>query len=185
MGLDRVTLIGNSFGGSLALGMMAHHAHKVRSLVLMGTPAGEFEQTQGLANSRSFEPSLDAMRAMMRAFPYDPSIVTDEAVEARLRVANIASGKETIKKLQPGDEQEAKGPRIVKGIPLQQLDAIDVPALILHGREDKMIPLSVAVRMHEHLKRSEMHVFGQCGHWVQLEREDQFLDQVRGFLRNN
>ena len=122
---------------------------------------------------------------MMQAFPYDPSIVTDEAVAARLRVAQIASGKETIRKLQPGEEQNAKGSRIVKGIPLQQLDAITVPVLILHGREDKMIPLQVAVRMHEHLKRSEMHVFGQCGHWVQLEREEQFLEQVRGFLRNN
>jgi len=185
MGLERVTLVGNSFGGALALGMMAFHSDKVRSLILMGTPAGEFEQTQGLANSRSFEPSMDAMRAMMQAFPYDPSIVTDEAVAARLRVAEIASGKETIRKLQPGEEKETKGPRIVKGIPLQQLDAIDAPVLILHGREDKMIPLQVAVRMHEHLKRSEMHVFGQCGHWVQLEREDQFLEQVRGFLRNN
>jgi len=185
MGLERVTLVGNSFGGSLALGMMAFHSDKVRSLILMGTPAGEFEQTQGLANSRSFEPSMDAMRAMMRAFPYDPSIVTDEAVAARLRVAEIASGKETIRKLQPGEEQGDKGPRIVKGIPLQQLDAIDAPVLILHGREDKMIPLPVAVRMHEHIKRSEMHVFGQCGHWVQLEREDQFLEQVQAFLRNN
>ncbi len=185
MGLDQVTLIGNSFGGALALGMMAHHADKVRSLILMGTPAGEFEQTQGLADSRSFEPNFDTMRAMMRAFPYDPTIVTDEAVAARLRVAEIASGKETIRKLQPGDEQDVKGPRMVKGIPLEQLDAIDVPVLILHGREDKMIPLPVAFRMHEHLKRSEMHVFGQCGHWVQLERENQFLDQVRDFLRNN
>lgn len=185
MGLERVTLIGNSFGGALALGMMANHADKVRSLVLMGTPAGEFEQTRGLADSRSFEPSMEAMGAMMRAFPYDPSIVTDEAVAARLRVAEIASGKETIRKLQPGDETESKGPRIVKGIPLQQLDAIDVPVLILHGREDRMIPLSVAVRMHEHLKRSEMHVYGQCGHWVQLEREGPFLEQVRAFLRNN
>jgi len=185
MGLERVTLVGNSFGGSLALGMMAFHSDKVRSLILMGTPAGEFEQTQGLANSRSFEPSMDAMRAMMRAFPYDPAIVTDEAVAARLRVAEIASGKETIRKLQPGEEQEDKGPRIVKGIPLQQLDVIDAPVLILHGREDKMIPLPVAVRMHEHIKRSEMHVFGQCGHWVQLEREDQFLEQVQIFLRNN
>ena len=185
MGLERVTLVGNSFGGSLALGMMAFHSDKVRSLILMGTPAGEFEQTQGLANSRSFEPSMEAMRAMMRAFPYDPAIVTDEAVAARLRVAEIASGKETIRKLQPGEKQGAKGPRIAKGIPLQQLDAIDVPVLILHGREDKMIPLPVAVRMHEHIKRSEMHVFGQCGHWVQLEREDQFLEQVQIFLRNN
>jgi len=185
MGLERVTLVGNSFGGALALGMMAFHSDKVRSLILMGTPAGEFEQTQGLANSRSFEPSMDAMRSMMRAFPYDPSIVTDEVVAARLRVAEIASGKETIGKLQPAAEPKSKGPRIVKGIPLQQLDAIDVPVLILHGREDKMIPLPVAVRMHEHLKRSEMHVFGQCGHWVQLEREDEFLDQIRGFLRRN
>ena len=87
LGLDRVTLVGNSFGGALALGMMAFHSDKVRSLILMGTPAGEFEQTQGLADSRSFEPSMDAMRAMMKAFPYDPSIVTDEAVAARLRVA--------------------------------------------------------------------------------------------------
>ena len=100
LGLDRVTLVGNSFGGALALGMMAFHSDKVRSLILMGTPAGEFEQTQGLADSRSFEPSMDAMRAMMKAFPYDPSIVTDEAVAARLRVAEIASGKETIRKLQ-------------------------------------------------------------------------------------
>tara|TARA_R110002049_G_scaffold193776_3_gene362618 strand:- start:970 stop:1812 length:843 start_codon:yes stop_codon:yes gene_type:complete len=185
MGLKSVTLVGNSFGGALALGMMAFHSDKVRSLILMGTPAGEFEQTQGLANSRSFEPSMEAMRAMMRAFPYDPAIVTDEAVAARLRVAEIASGKETIRKLQPSEEKEAKGPRIVKGIPLQQLDAIDAPVLILHGREDKMIPLHVAVRMHEHLKRSEMHVFGQCGHWVQLEREDQFLEQVQAFLRQD
>lgn len=185
LGLDRVTLVGNSFGGALALGMMAFHSDKVRSLILMGTPAGEFEQTQGLADSRSFEPSMDAMRAMMKAFPYDPSIVTDEAVAARLRVAEIASGKETIRKLQPGADQASKGPRIVKGIPLEQLKAIDAPTLILHGREDKMIPLHVAVRMHEHLKRSEMHVYGQCGHWVQLEREDQFLDQIRAFLRRN
>jgi pimeloyl-ACP methyl ester carboxylesterase len=106
-------------------------------------------------------------------------------VAARLRVAEIASGKETIRKLQPGADQASKGPRIVKGIPLEQLKAIDAPTLILHGREDKMIPLHVAVRMHEHLKRSEMHVYGQCGHWVQLEREHQFLDQIRAFLRRN
>ena len=54
------------------------------------------------------------MHALMKAFPYDPSIVTDEAVAARLRVAEIPSGKETIRKLQPGADQEPKVPRIVK-----------------------------------------------------------------------
>lgn len=184
LGLGRVTLIGNSFGGSLALGMMANHSDKVQSLILMGTPAGEFEQTKGLADSRSFEPSFETMGALMRSFPYDRSIVTDEAIRARLAVAEISSGKETIRKLQPSDEEASGGPRIVKAIPLEQLDAINVPVLILHGREDKMIPLSVAVRMHEHLKHSEMHIFGECGHWVQLEREVEFLFQVRAFLNS-
>ena len=121
----------------------------------------------------------------MRSFPYDPSIVTDEAIRSRLAVAEISSGKETIRKLQPNAEENPGGTRIVKAIPLEQLDAIAIPALILHGREDRMIPLSVAVRMHEHLKNSEMHIFGNCGHWVQLEREEQFLYQVRTFLDNN
>jgi len=52
----------------------------------------------------------------------------------------------------------------------------------MHGREDRIIPLEVAVRTHRHLANSQLHVFGQCGHWVQLEREDEFVAQLEMFL---
>lgn len=180
LGIEDATLVGNSFGGALSLAMMAHHADRVRAMALMGTPAGEFEQTGGLADSYAFEPSLENMGAMMRRFPYDPAIVTDEMVAARFAVAQRSAGLETIRQLQP---KPAEGKvATVRGVPLEQLDAITVPTLIMHGREDRIIPLEVAVRAHRHLANSQLHVFGQCGHWVQLEREDEFVAQLEMFL---
>ncbi len=181
LGIDKATLVGNSFGGSVALATMAHHADRVRGLVLMGTPAGDFEQTGGLADSYNFEPSLENMATMLRRFPYDAAIVTPAMVEGRFAVAERNSGMETIRQLQPKPSEDAK-PKIVRGVPLEQLDAIDVPVLILHGREDGVIPLDVAVRAHRHLQNSEMHIFGKCGHWVQIEKQGAFLTQVGDFL---
>ena len=178
--IEEATLVGNSFGGTLSLAMMARHADRVRALVLMGTPAGEFEQTGGLADSYAFEPSLENMGAMMRRFPFDPAIVSDEMIAARFAVAQHNTGLETIRELQPRPTDGR--PATVRGVPLDQLEAIDVPTLILHGREDRMIPLDVAVRAHRHIANSQLHVFGQCGHWVQLEREEEFLAQVFMFL---
>jgi pimeloyl-ACP methyl ester carboxylesterase len=183
LGLDQVTLVGNSFGGALALAMMARNAQRVKALVLMGTPAGEFEQSGGLADSYAFEPTLENMEAMMKRFPYDPAIITREMVEARFAVAEVNSGLDTIRKLQPEPAADGK-PKTVRGVPFEQLDAIDAPALILHGREDKVIPLEIAVRVHQHLANSQLHVFGKCGHWVQVEHEQGFLDQLEGFLED-
>lgn len=183
MGLgDDVVLVGNSFGGGLALALMARHAARIRGLVLMGTPAGEFSQTKGLANSYNFEPTLENMGSMMRSFPYDPEIVSDVMVARRFAVAQANSGAETIRKLQPEPGADDK-PSTVRGVPFDQLAKIEQPVLILHGREDPMIPLDVAVNAHRHLPNSELHVFGRCGHWVQHEREDAFVGLVLGFLR--
>lgn len=181
--LDQVTLVGNSFGGALSLAMMARNAARVKALVLMGTPAGEFTQTGGLADSYSFEPTLENMEAMMKRFPYDRSIVTAEMVKSRFAVAEVNSGIETIRKLQP-KPGEGGGPKVVRGVPLEQLDAIEVPALILQGREDRIIPLEIAVRMHQHIANSQLHVFGKCGHWVQIEQEEGFLHQLERFLED-
>jgi pimeloyl-ACP methyl ester carboxylesterase len=184
LGIERAILIGNSFGGGVALALTARHAARVAGLVLMGTPAGEFQQTRGLASSYDFEPTLENMAQMLRQFPYDPALVTDEMVAARFAVAQANSGVDTIRRLQP-KPGTADAPATVRGVPLEQLDGIETPALILHGREDPIIPLEVAVRMHQHLRNSDLRVFGRCGHWVQHEREDAFVEHVLAFAAAN
>jgi pimeloyl-ACP methyl ester carboxylesterase len=36
--------------------------------------------------------------------------------------------------------------------------------------------------LHELIPRSQLHVFGQCGHWTQIERGNEFVDLLPRFL---
>ncbi len=48
LGLDRVDLVGNSFGGALALSLAIRHPRRIRRLVLMGAAGVRFPITEGL-----------------------------------------------------------------------------------------------------------------------------------------
>ena len=181
MGIDQTDLIGNSFGGGLSLAFTLRHPERVRRLVLMGTPAGHFTMTKGLRGPRAFEPTREWVADMLRTFPFDPAIVTEEMIDERYETMQSPDERAAFKKLMPKDEGEEKE-RIVRGVPEDRLATIDKPALIVHGREDRVIPLEIGLRMLEHMPRAEMHVFGRCGHWVQLERPNAFHALVHEFL---
>lgn len=65
LSISRAVLVGNSFGGGLSLATTLRAPEKVLGLVLMGTPAAQFEQTSALSQGTEFEPSLENMRAIL------------------------------------------------------------------------------------------------------------------------
>lgn len=174
-------LVGNSFGGGLSLATTFRDPARVRGLILMGTPFGRFEQTAALQQGTGYTPSLENMRGVLAKFPHDPSIITDEMVQTRYEMSLRHPDNAALRALmpeKPGDGQ----PVIVRGAPFERLATISQPTLILHGREDIVIPMEVAVNAARHIPDSELHLFGQCGHWVQLERLDAFVLLARDFL---
>lgn len=66
--------------------------------------------------------------------------------------------------------------------PEDQIAGITAPTLIVHGRDDKVIPLDNAYRFHQLIDNSQLHVYGQCGHWTQIEKADEFSQLVSNFL---
>lgn len=180
--IDKANLVGNSFGGGLSLAATLFAPDRVDRLVLMGTPAGTFEQTPGLRSGWEYEPSLENMERMLKMFPYDKSIVTDEMVRARYEASAQPGAQEAFRKLIP--EPNKDGPTMVKGVPEESLRTIDKRTLVLHGREDEVVPLDLGLTIHRNVPDSEIHVFGHCGHWVHVEREEGFLAEVRRFLRD-
>ncbi|MEK6466506.1 alpha/beta fold hydrolase [Pseudonocardia alni] len=54
--------------------------------------------------------------------------------------------------------------------------------LLVHGREDRIIPLASSLRLHELIPASQLHVFGHCGHWTQIERRADFVRLLQDFL---
>ena len=62
--------------------------------------------------------------------------------------------------------------------------AIAAETLIVHGRDDRVIPLDVSLRLAHLIDRSQLHVFGRCGHWTQIEHAEVFNRLVCDFLRS-
>jgi 2-hydroxymuconate-semialdehyde hydrolase len=66
----------------------------------------------------------------------------------------------------------------------EDIAALKHETLILHGRFDQVIPLDSSVRMANLLPRADLQVFGECGHWVQIERMASFNRIVSEFFTN-
>ncbi len=177
LGVEKAHLVGNSFGGSLALAAALRHPERFDRLVLMGTPCGKFAMTPGLRAGWHYQPSPENMRAVMGLFPFDPSLITDELVLERYETSLIPGAQEGLRKLLA--EPSAEGETILSGMPEAVVAGLPHQTLILHGREDKVVPPELGLRLANAIPRAELHLFGQCGHWVQAERFEAFLALTR------
>jgi len=182
LGIDRPILVGNSFGGAVSLALAIRHAHRVDRMVLMGTPAGTFTQRAALARAWYYEPSISNMAELLRTFPLDPAVVTDEMVRLRHEVTLLAGGMQAYRKLFP-EPAPGDAPREVKGIAEEDLRGIQTPILALHGREDERVPPECGLRIARCCPNADLHLFGRCGHWVQIEQREKFLAQCLTFTR--
>ena len=71
VGVDRVHVIGNSFGGSMALALAIAYPKRVNRMVLMGSVGVPFDITPGLDAVWGYEPSFENMQTVMRVFAYN------------------------------------------------------------------------------------------------------------------
>lgn len=179
LGLDRVSIVGNSFGGALALSIATRHPERVDKLVLMGSVGVPFEITDGLDAVWGFEPSFENMRSLLDVFAYDRSLVNDELARLRLAAATRPGVQEAFSAMFPAPRQQG-----VDAMTVDQdlVGKLENETLIVHGRDDQVIPMSNSVRLASLIDKSQLHVFGRCGHWVQIEESARFNALVGGFL---
>lgn len=176
--LDRVSLVGNSLGGRMALDLAERHPERISRMVLMGSPGVGMTVTDGLKALRAYEPSLENMRALLLDyFAVNPSIITDELVRIRYEASLETFDAYRAMFLDP----RHKGNEL--GITEEQVRSIRTPSLLIHGREDKVVPPEVSWTMVHLLQDADLHVFARCGHWTQIERAAEFNELVADFLR--
>lgn len=179
LGIEQTDLIGNSFGGAIALALAIRHPQRVRKLVLMGSVGVPFEITPELDAVWGYEPSLTAMRGLLDIFAHDRSLVNDELAELRYQASIRPGFQESFSAMFPAPRQ-----RWVDAMASAEADirAVKQPTLIIHGRDDRVIPLSNSLTLNQWIVDSQLHVFGRCGHWVQIEHNRDFNRLVSNFL---
>ncbi|MBF6124783.1 4,5:9,10-diseco-3-hydroxy-5,9,17-trioxoandrosta-1(10),2-diene-4-oate hydrolase [Nocardia brasiliensis] len=181
----RVHLLGNSLGGGAAVRFALDYPERAGKLVLMG-PGGLSnnlfapDPTEGvkLLGKFNYEPTRENLEAFLRIMVFDQSLITDELIEERFASANtpesLAATRAMGKSFASADFE--------KGMLWRDAYKLRQPVLLIWGREDRVNPLDGALIATKVIPRAQLHVFGGCGHWAQLEKFDEFNRLAIDFL---
>jgi 4,5:9,10-diseco-3-hydroxy-5,9,17-trioxoandrosta-1(10),2-diene-4-oate hydrolase len=180
IGVDRYTVLGNSLGGAVALGLALEHPKNVERLVLMA-PGGlndlpDYLAMPGMAamfaTFSSPEPlTVERMKQFfIKAFVVNPDCVDDALVRERFELMKL------------------QNPQVMKTLSVPNLTArlpgIKCPTLALWGLNENMMPDSGILRLAKGLPNCRLVLVPNCGHWVMIEHRELFNRTVVDFLRN-
>jgi 2-hydroxymuconate-semialdehyde hydrolase len=179
LGIERAHVVGNSFGGSLAMSIAIRHPDRVSRLVLMGSVGVPFAITPGLDAVWGYEPSVEAMEGLLHLFAYDRDLIGPDLARLRYEASVRPGVQEAYRAMFPAPRQRALDAMTHS---VDEIAAITAPTLVVHGREDLVIPLQNAFDLLGLIDEAQLHVFGHCGHWTQIEHAAAFTELVTDFL---
>lgn len=183
--IDRFSLLGNSLGGAAALAMAIGQPERVSKLVLMAPGGGWVPlgptPTEGQKEMFRYYngegPSLAKMKNFVRTMVADPRQFDEAGIQARYEASLDPSHVEFYHRSNAAFARRGGMDPLWK-----DLDRITARTLLVWGRDDRTITLDGASLMLRHIRDVQLHVFGGCGHWVQVEKKHEFEQLVRGFL---
>jgi 4,5:9,10-diseco-3-hydroxy-5,9,17-trioxoandrosta-1(10),2-diene-4-oate hydrolase len=191
VGIARVHLVGNSLGGGVATRFALRHADRAGRLVLMapgGLSLNVFspDPTEGIKRLSAFAappgPSPEKLAAFLRTLVFNPKLVTDDLVAERF--AN-ASTPQALRAMGAMGASFADPARMEDGLLWREAHRLRQHVLLVWGREDRVNPLDGALAALKLIRRAQLHVFGGCGHWAQLEKFDEFNRLTLAFLEED
>ncbi len=185
IGIQRASLVGQSMGGGTAIQFCVQHRQRVNRLLLV--------DAAGLPNSLPLMAKIfnlprvgelflglntDAIRkkGLGDSFIHNRDLITDSYFENVTRTQKIENSTEvglTIIRKQFFDKLSDE---------IHRLAQMEVPVLIVWGREDKAIPLRCGQEMHRTLKGSRLEILDNAGHVPNFERAKEFNQLAVDFL---
>lgn len=187
--LTRLTLIGHSLGGGVALvaalNLRRSPARRLDRLVLVAAAA--YDQRMPPFVRLADHPRLSSVlmgalstrlivRSVLRTIVYDASQVDDEQVRgyaAPLRSPGAVRALiESARRLRPRD---------LDGL-VASYPQIDLPTLVLWGRQDPVVPLAVGQRLARELPNARLQVLEGCGHLPAEEQPEASFAALEAFL---
>lgn len=188
LGVERAHVLGNSLGGGTAVRFALNHPERAGRLVLMG-PGGLSlnvfapDPTEGVKKLAAFAappgPSKEKLAEFLRTMVYDQSLITDELIDERFA---SASTPESLAAMKAMGASFMNPDTVEEGFLWREAHRLRQRVLLIWGREDRVNPIDGALVALKLIPRAQLHVFGRCGHWAQLEKFDEFNRIAQEFL---
>ena len=189
--LRNLTLVGNSFGGALALllsiRLIENEPGRLRGLVLID-PGAYPQYIPGYVKLIGFPvigalavyltPATCMAKSILRLAYYDPTKITGEQIAAYAAPLAAPGGKhallETGKRIIPPNIDEL----------VAKYKDINVPTLIIWGKQDKIISPDAGRLLVQAIQNSTLKWIDQCGHVAQEEKPEATVPLVLNFLQS-
>ena len=193
VGVDRAVVVGNSFGGLVALHLALCEPERVCGLVLVdsaglgqsvnptivrlvlpgeGQLVAALEETPPGAFQRAFRRAL-----LMFARPWQipPRWLTDQYKVAQVRHFTETTRQSLLTVVGLMGQRE---------VLLDRLPQLQMPTLIVWGIEDKVIPVWHATAAVTRLNKGSLKLIPSCGHLPHVEQPKRFVVTLEEFLRD-
>jgi pimeloyl-ACP methyl ester carboxylesterase len=183
-----LTLIGNSYGGALALLLAlrlgASHPSRLSKLVLIDAGAYKEYLPGYLKLMRTFLgkpmifllPAKRTVKFVLNLSFYDKAKISEEQIAAYAAPLSDPGARtallQTARQCIPSDADEL----------VTKFKNISVPTLILWGQHDKIVPLKVGKLLSHALPNSVLEIFEECGHIPQEEQPQKTIARISEFL---
>jgi len=178
--LERPHLVGNSFGGTLALQLASRHPEIARSVVGIDTYAGwsgSFTPAVVAERLKASMPDLELPPAEVAAkwisgfvTPQAPTLIKDE-LRSIISDFKPEGMRTMIRALAEADLRE-------------ELKELHLPTLLIWGSQDVRSPLTVAHDLQTRLQGTQLVVLENAGHLAQVEAADRLNAELRSFFRS-
>jgi pimeloyl-ACP methyl ester carboxylesterase len=178
LGLDQPHLVGNSFGGTLALHLASRHPEIASSVVGIDTYAGWSGSFNPAIVAQRLEASLPDLElpAQEVASKWVTSFVTPEAPEPI---------KDELRSIIAAFKPDGMRPMIralAEADLRNELAELHLPTLLIWGAQDVRSPIAVGQDLHARLAGSRLVVFEGAGHLAQVEAADRLNAELRSFF---
>jgi pimeloyl-ACP methyl ester carboxylesterase len=180
LGLDRVNLLGNSFGSRVAMCFAVHHPGRILKLAMTGTGIGQRAMPE--EDKRKIIAAREAQIAV-GGFAFGARASALIGSKASPRTAAIV--QQTLRATNPRGFLQAVKLGLADFYALDVASTFAFPVLLIQGNEDKVNPLDKnAAILIKALPRGRLEVLEGCGHLPEVEAPDVVNRMLDEFFAN-
>lgn len=186
LGLERFVLAGNSMGGGIAMAYAIEHPERLAGLVLVDAGGADI-QRKGSGNLLFTLAAIPVVNTLMaqitprslveRSFSQSVSnqaIVTPAVIDRYWELARYPGNREATL---------ARFAHPRSPFTAQQVAAVEVPTLVMWGKEDSLIPYAAAGWYMDHLPNATLAAYDGIGHVPMEEAPDRSAADLRAFMQ--
>lgn len=181
LNINKITLIGISYGSLVAQHFALNYPKKVDKLILLSTFAHKtpYYNSVELAWSKTLDSGglslmLDVMFPMVLGEKYfEHPLIPFDLLKSGREIAN--KDPAALKKLMKATKDRPDY--------REKLKAIKSPTLVIHGEKDMLLFVHMGKEVAEAIEGSKFEVIPNVGHTINLEAAPQVVNLIKDFLR--